>query len=338
MNSVYIYRDLESRKIRCFAGDAFPGLKKGFVISPFICSKNSFLSIINSHELCFESINSVVYDLLNSEEYRIMPSIFPNSTDKEDYFCEVESIISEIDGDIRKKTIACRRIVEKGKMDIKETFVKLCDNYPSAFVFMFCTPKSGAWIGASPELLLESKDNKLYTYALAGTRRIPSIGDWDEKNILEHKIVSEYLINIFRDYGMTPISTHPSSRCAGNVEHLFQEINAAKNDDLNLTSFLEQLSPTPALCGMPKLESMNRILRLETFPREYYGGFCGDYKSDEDFRFYVILRSFTFDKSHACIYAGGGITCNSNVMSEWEETAAKASGLADCFTECRDCL
>lgn len=325
--ALFVYRIPNSSIIQAFQGNAVPGIHPGFVISPFLCQKQNFISIVNPERISLDDVDSMLHNFIDLHS---SPDIPDQSTSPDNYFNEVSSIIDELKGDQHRKTIACRQIVIPGKLKVKDTFLSLCENYPSAFVFLFYTPASGAWIGASPELLLEARDNTLYTYALAGTRPSGSLSEWDNKNILEHKIVADYLCNLFREFGLQPQSTPLSTRKAGNVEHLFKKIWSpidVSEASFPLTDFLEQLSPTPALCGMPKQESLERIQRLESFDRQYYGGFCGIYKNDRDLKFYVILRSLTFNKTLSCLYAGGGITCHSDPHSEWTETANKASGI-----------
>lgn len=342
MNSIYICRLPNEDTIVAYAGEAISGIHPGFVISPFICRKDSFVSIVNPQEISLGDIDDLLYTILSSEEYATTPAAPDKSTPPEDYFHEVESIIAELSGNPHKKTIACRQIVKHGKLEVKESFLTLCEKYPSAYVFLFCTPQSGAWMGASPELLLKADGCSLHTYALAGTRPAGTKDPWDEKNILEHRIVADYILDLLRSLGMRPTATPLSTRCAGNVEHLFQSITASSSVSnldcvpseergYSVASLLTSLSPTPALCGMPKAESMERIQRLEKFPRRYYGGFFGRYDSEESFKFYVNLRSLNFDASNFCIYAGGGITAHSEPASEWRETAAKAEGIIRCL-------
>lgn len=352
MNSIYIYRLPNSDNISAFSGEAIPGIHPGFVISPFICNSDSFVSIVNPQEILLdENTDEFLYALLSSDKYAFTPHTPDKSTSTEDYFREVESILTELEGDPHKKTIACREIVMKGKLNVRDSFLALCENYPSAYVFLFCTPQSGAWMGASPELLLEANEGGLYTYALAGTRTSGTDTPWDQKNIFEHRIVSDYIMSLFRSFGMEPIASPISTRRAGNVEHLFQSISAPNcipnfaSDihrlpesgreycNANFQLFLTSLSPTPALCGMPKAESMERIQRLENFPRRYYGGFFGCYENEENFKFYVNLRSLNFDDSNFCVYAGGGITSQSSPASEWRETTAKARGIIHCLQQ-----
>ncbi len=336
-DSLVVYRYPDDGNIICFEGVLRQGIEKGFVISPFISKKENFYTVSSEKELCFDDcdIDDIVYWLLKSEKYNINNCTVPEvSTSEADYFYEVGSIIKELKGDILKKTIACRQIVLQGCLNIKATFLALCHNYPKAFIFLFVSPISGAWIGASPELLLKSEDSVISTYALAGTRPWGNSEEWDRKNILEHKIVVDYISEKFKSIGIIPDFTPLMSRRAGNVEHLFKEISGnLKNcgNRFSVSDFLDKFSPTPALCGMPKDESIDRIKRLEKFDRRFYGGFCGIFNDNNYFNFYVNLRSLCFNEYRCCLFAGGGITSYSNPEMEWNETSAKASGIQTCL-------
>ncbi|MDE6299788.1 MAG: chorismate-binding protein, partial [Muribaculaceae bacterium] len=63
--------------------------------------------------------------------------------------------------------------------------------------------------------------------------------------------------------------------------------------------------------------------------RGCYGGFCGPYRSAEDFTFYVNLRCAQIERERYCIYSGGGITLKSDTEKEWEETELKATTIND---------
>ena len=89
-----------------------------------------------------------------------------------------------------------------------------------------------------------------------------------------------------------------------------------------MKKFLDQLHPTPAVAGLPKGEALDFIVDREPLDRSFYGGYFG-LKCNEKSRYYVNLRCMQlFNKSYA-LYAGGGITKDSEPAAEWQETEAK---------------
>lgn len=254
--------------------------------------------------------------------YYTMPDA---STSEAEYVNEVKEIVAKLKNDNGGKIVAARVKITHKTIDIAEEFYNLSSRFPTAFVFCFSTPATGCWIGASPELLLESHDEKLHTMALAGTRQSGTQGEWDDKNIDEQQMVTDYILSTFKSNGLEPQAAAPVTLETGNIEHICTRIEAeAKElDTERLSSLLKQLSPTPALCGYPKESALSEIKRLENFERGCYGGFCGPFHSVHDFTLHVTLRCASVTEKKICAYAGAGITRFSNPQSEWEETNLK---------------
>lgn len=256
------------------------------------------------------------------DEVYMMPYV---STTEKEYCEEVEEIQSVLQHDNDRKIVAARVLVRDSELDIASTFFDFCRKFPNDYIFCFSTPVTGCWIGASPELLLEGNSGQLRTMALAGTRQIDSKEPWDEKNIEEQNIVTDYICEKFIDSGLDPHMGERFSKVTGKIEHLCTPINSDTGamQPFILESLLKSLSPTPALCGNPKELALETISRIENFDRGCYGGFCGPYHSSEDFSFNVVLRCASVSEQRYCIYAGGGITIKSNPRDEWLETEIK---------------
>ena len=73
----------------------------------------------------------------------------------------------------------------------------LLTSYPEAYVYCWFHPKTGFWLGASPETLLKINGQKVKTMALAGTQVYEGSThvEWDTKNYEEQKFVTEFLKN-----------------------------------------------------------------------------------------------------------------------------------------------
>lgn len=263
----------------------------------------------------------------NDSSYK-MPD---KSTTFEEYSREVEEIQTFLKTQNHSgKVVASRVLVNDKDTDPAHLFFRLLRNFPSAFVFCFSTPATGCWIGASPELLLKGKDGWLETMALAGTREIGVEEQWDEKNIEEQWMVKDYIQDVFRNNGLKPIEGETFNKEAGLIEHICTPISAEIiPGNLNLDKFLHELSPTPALCGLPKGEALKIIAKIEGFDRGCYGGFCGPYHSENDFYFNVVLRCASLTERKICWYAGGGITLKSTIASEWQETELKLKRVSE---------
>lgn len=291
----------------------------GFVIAPFL-PDSPYITIP------YKPVKPFFSDL--TETY-CCPG---KSTTPEEHEKEIMAIKEALSKIGNGKIIAARVSVENGSVDIASTFSELTKRHPDAFVFCFSTPQTGCWIGASPELLLESTGKGLSTMALAGTRHSYSKEDWDLKNVEEQQMVTTFITEALRKHGISPIIGETYSKHAGKVEHLCTPISVNTQAQIStetLISILRDLSPTPALCGMPRDIALQVISDYENFERGYYGGFCGPYRSTSDFTFYVNLRCCLVEAERYCIYTGGGITLRSNAESEWNETEIKSSTIRE---------
>ncbi len=210
-------------------------------------------------------------------------------------------------------------------------FGKIQKAYPRAMVYVVNLPGLGLWVGASPEKLLTYKNGIAETVALAGTQRIVDEKNvanltWGEKEIEEHGMVVDYIFEKIRNNNLEIINrseTYTSQ--AGAMAHLKQrfEIKITKSE---LPKFIQNLHPTPAVCGLPKEKALDLIYRTEPYDREYYAGYLGMVEKDA-IDFYVNLRCMKIYENTAALFVGGGITANSDAKKEWEETELKAKTL-----------
>lgn len=250
--------------------------------------------------------------------------------------------VSSIIGRLRKRKaegLACKTVAAKVKR-VESTnspeaiYMRLCEAYPSVFTFYVNDPRSGIWLGASPELLLRIRGRRITTMALAGTRPADSEGEWDSKNREEQAIVARFIAdNLEKECTRVDIGK-VYTRKAGPVEHLCCDIYAELpgNPDVDskleiLDEILSSLSPTPALCGFPSKEAFADIKELEGFERGYYGGYLGVIAENGDCDIFANLRSMRLEEGYAALFAGGGIMPESDPAAEWEETERKASTL-----------
>ena len=217
--------------------------------------------------------------------------------------------------------------------DVMQAFCQLQNNYQSAFISLVSIPEIGTWVGASPELLVEVDKNKIFrTVALAGTQKLlpdinPANAMWRQKEIEEQSMVERYIINCLkkirlRDYN----EVGPRTVVAGNLMHLRTDFSV----DINKlpfphlgTDMLTLLHPTSAVCGMPKEPATAFILENENYDRAYYSGFLGPVQVDAASHIFVNLRCMQLFEDTALLYAGAGITAESEPEKEWQETKMK---------------
>ncbi|MFY0605424.1 MAG: chorismate-binding protein [Cyclobacteriaceae bacterium] len=216
--------------------------------------------------------------------------------------------------------------------DALETFLKLVDKYPNAFCYLTNTKEFGLWIGATPEKLIAIKNQTFSTDALAGTQlktENQDLGDvaWTQKEIEEQAMVSRYIIDCFKKIRLREFQENgPKTVLAGDLLHLKTEFEV----DLKLTNYatlgdemLELLHPTSAVCGYPKDLADQLINEVEGYNRGLYAGFLGPVGFEGATHLFVNLRCMQVFSENVRLYAGAGITADSNAAKEMIETENK---------------
>lgn len=256
----------------------------------------------------------------------------------------VEKGVEAIKNGMFQKVVLSRRqeVNLKGDWQISNLFTKLCKMYANALVSVVFIPEVGLWVGASPEILVSLDKHHIFrTMALAGTQAYNPDLDisqavWTQKEIEEQALVSRYIINTFKKIRLREFEEDgPKTVRAGNLIHLrtdfWVDLNEIQYPHL-LTTMLRLLHPTSAVCGMPKPESLDFILKNEGYDREFYCGFLGQVNFQEETHIFVNLRCMQIvNAQQAYVYAGGGITAHSNPEKEWNETVHKTQTLLKAF-------
>jgi isochorismate synthase len=270
-------------------------------------------------------------------------------TTKQEFIDLVEKGISEIESGVFQKVVLSRtkQIVLPADFDVIRIFDKLCETYASAFISAVSIPHLGVvWMGASPETLVSQDSAGIFrTMALAGTQSAydsdgnlikPSEALWRQKEIEEQSFVTRYIINCLKKIRVREFEEEgPKTVIAGNLMHLRTDIiidTVAINFSQLATVMLDLLHPTSAVCGMPKVPATEFILKNEGYDRDFFSGFLGpvNIQSSEgqiESHIFVNLRTMKIEKNIATLYAGCGITADSNAEKEWNETEMKTQTL-----------
>lgn len=280
----------------------------------------------------------ILFSLENSDTYSVpLPpgnitldgkhSTINNGLSKANYINLISSCIDFIKKGKAKKVVLSRREeLELTNFSISKTFEKLVYNYGNAFVYVWYHPKVGLWFGATPEQLVSLKLKAFSTVALAGTQVYKDSLDviWNKKEIEEQQIVTNYIESNLNSLVDDLSISKPTTIKAGNLLHLNTVIKGLLNDKFNLKNLLDNLHPTPAVCGMPMNNAKEFILKNEKYNRQYYTGFLGELNIDNSSELFVNLRCMKIENSIASLFIGGGITIDSIPENEWLETVEKS--------------
>ena len=270
---------------------------------------------------------------------RVAEPVWRRSTPEAEYKERVGALVERLKLSGGKAVVSRAICGNAGKdarwADVASRFI---DSHPGSLGFIFDTPATGAWIGASPELLLghDASDGSYVSMALAGTRPrtlsdIPPA--WDAKNVHEHRYVTDFIRSVFESCGLKCALGPQETVRYGNIEHICTHIEGAATGvcHVDFGALASRLHPTPALCGFPREEALAEIEAVEAHPRGCYGGYIRiRRRNDGAEAAFVLLRCCNFDREgNWCVYAGGGITPYSDVDSEWDEAWRKAALVAE---------
>jgi isochorismate synthase len=245
---------------------------------------------------------------------------------KDEYLQNLDKVIEVINENQLPKLVYSRRKIftDFNEIDLKESFKNLCNSYPNAFRYIFIDGEN-SWMGAFSEVLGKFNKNThdFETMSLAGT--LPVSENWSQKEIEEQKPVSSYIRNILNNYSENIQESETHDHISGNIKHLRTDFKAKiKPEDLD--KIIQELHPTPAVCGIPKDFCKENIQKIEKFPRELYAGYI-KIETEETVQYFVNLRCSKLYKDSVHSFVGGGITAQSNPEKEWIETELKSEAV-----------
>lgn len=225
-------------------------------------------------------------------------------------------------------------------IDPLDTLDRLATRYPETYRFMIAPTETSAFVGATPEVLVEVSGAHIRTAAVAGSVGRGKDAQEDAelaaqlftnpKERHEHALVAESLRDL-----LEPITTElrspedPYILTLGNIQHLhtpFEGTLGAKTDVLDVVATLH---PTPALGGCPQRVAMETITEIEMLSRGWYASPVGWFDRHGSGLFAVAIRSAVLNGSQARLYAGCGIVAQSEPDREWDETRIKFKPMLD---------
>lgn len=268
-------------------------------------------------------------------DYYVSPQLSDAPLEQQHYEQLVARGISNIRQEAFQKVVLSRRkpIPLAAPIHPVELFRQLCEKYPTAFISLVSSPETGTWLGASPETLVSiNAEGTFRTISLAGTQasiNFETLADasWRQKEIEEQALVSRYIINCFKKIRLREFEEiGPRTVQAGNLLHLRTDftVDTIQTNFPELpTIMLELLHPTSAVCGMPKDSATAFIRDYEGYDRSMYSGYLGPVGTTNGSHLFVNLRCMQLRDQEALLYAGAGITQDSNPTKEWNETEMK---------------
>ena len=298
--------------------------REGFVVAPFEAKADQPILLIRPDQIERISLSSGAPGRSGLLGDPHLPS--------PEYAIDFANFHAQLEAGAFRKIVLARCAQEQTPEAIPpmELFHRACALYPRMFISLVYTERSGWWLTATPEILLEGEGASWRTIALAGTMQLEeeqlgSEGEmlsWTTKNIQEQRYVTTYITECLEQFTSDFREEGPITVRAANLVHLRSDFNFTLPDTQHIGDLLHALHPTPAVCGLPKRDAFRFIVGNEHTPRRYYSGFMGPLFCD-DTHLYVSLRCMNIDGNHYHLYAGGGLLKESVMEMEWNETEAK---------------
>ncbi len=220
-----------------------------------------------------------------------------------------------------------------------DIYKKLRVTNPSPFMFFF-NFNDFQIIGASPEILVRLRDNKITVRPIAGTRPRGKTKKEDlfyEKDLLkDKKELSEHLMLL--DLGRNDagkVSKINSVKVTesfiverySHVMHIVSNVVGEYNKKFSKFKSLLAGFPAGTVSGAPKIRAMEIIDELETTKRKVYAGGIGYFSANGEFDTCIALRTAIAKNKKFYVQAGAGIVADSKPKNEYEETVNKAKAL-----------
>lgn len=275
---------------------------------------------------------------------RTLASFAPNFR-KEDYKETIDRMIRYIvDGDIYIANMTQKLTVDSTRKPYE--MYRYLRTYNPAPYSAFFQYGDFQVICASMERFLLVKDGAVETRPIKGTRKRGDTPQEDEamRRELEAsgKDRSELLmivdlerndLNHVCKPGTVRVTDHFRVEAYATVFHLVTTIVGSLREELGAADLIAAAFPGGSITGAPKIRAMEIIDELEHDRRGLYTGSLGYFSLNGDCDLNIIIRTAVHKNGAYHIGVGGGITCESDLEFEYEETLQKAKALLEALGE-----
>jgi len=241
-------------------------------------------------------------------------------------------------GDIFQVVLSQRFEAKLSKSPLN-IYKKLRVTNPSPFMYFF-NFSDFQIIGASPEILVRLRNNKITVRPIAGTRprgKNTKEDNFFAKDLLkDKKELSEHLMLLDlgrNDAGkVSKINTVKVTESFtiekySHVMHIVSNVVGIYNKQYSKFKSLLAGFPAGTVSGAPKIRAMEIIDELESSKRKVYAGGIGYFSANGEFDTCIALRTAVAKNNKFYVQAGAGIVADSKPIKEFEETINKAKAL-----------
>ena len=241
-------------------------------------------------------------------------------------------------GDIFQVVLSQRFEARLSKKPI-EIYKKLRVTNPSPFMYFF-NFHDFQIIGASPEILVRLRNNRITVRPIAGTRprgkNVRQDKFYERDLLKDKKELSEHLMLLDlgrNDAGkVSKVNTVKVTESFviekySHVMHIVSNVIGEYNKVFSKFKSLLAGFPAGTVSGAPKIRAMEIIDELEISKRKVYAGGIGYFSANGEFDTCIALRTAVAKNNKFYVQAGAGIVADSVPIKEYEETVNKAKAL-----------
>jgi para-aminobenzoate synthetase component 1 len=303
---------------------------------------------MNNHEISLNALEKDLEERLST--HRVKPDQAkpvkrkPNlrsDFEKEQYLEAISKVINYIiEGDIYITNMT-RQILAESQVQPYEVFLRLHKTNPAPFSG-YLNFGDFKIICSSPERFLKLVDGVAETRPIKGTRKRGETPEEDEalRTELLHssKDKSELLmivdlerndLNKVCKPGSVKVTQLFDVETYATVFHLVATIIGKLKDGMTSMDLLTAMFPGGSITGAPKRRAMEIIDEMEHSRRGLYTGSIGYLSLDNRCDFNIVIRTAVYKDGTYHLGVGGGITCESDLEFEFEETEQKAKALLE---------
>lgn len=263
---------------------------------------------------------------------------------KEQYLEAIKKVINYIvEGDIYITNMT-RQIIVESQVQPFEVFSRLHKTNPAPFSG-YLNFEDYNIVCSSPERFIKLVDGIAETRPIKGTRRRGETPE--EDNALRTELLhsskdqSELLmivdlerndLNKVCEPGSVKVTQLFDVEAYATVFHLVATIIGKLKAGMTSMDLLAAMFPGGSITGAPKRRAMEIIDEVEHSRRGLYTGSIGYLSLDNSCDFNIVIRTAVYKDGTYHLGVGGGITCESDLEFEFEETEQKAKALLEAMT------
>jgi para-aminobenzoate synthetase component 1 len=201
---------------------------------------------------------------------------------------------------------------------------------PAPHAAVVSIPESGIAIAsASPELFLGRQGDVVRSRPIKGTASAPDgfLAKDRAENVMIVDLVRNDLGRVC-EYGSVTVPGLCEVEAHPGLHHLVSTVEGRIRPGIGWAELLAATFPPGSVVGAPKLAALEVVRQLEPVPRGPYCGTIGWVDADARHgELNVAIRTFWHTAGCWHLGTGAGITWDSTVTGEWEETELKAARL-----------